>query len=257
MINFAVILCFLFSLSPLQSYALDQFQTESGAQKHCPRDVVVWLNFHTGRYHYNGQQWYGKTKVGAFVCKQEMLNDGDRVKRKADEKSVPQDYKEALKRYRLSAEQGDANSQYSLGVMYDLGQGVLQDYQEASKWYRLSAEQGNANAQWSLGAMYRDGLGVLQDYQEASKWYRLSAEQGDAYSQSSLGAMYRDGLGFAQDFVLAYMWFNIAAANANNSEQQKRYIDSRNIVEERLSAQQLAKAQELARKCTAKNYKGC
>lgn len=216
-----VILCFLFSLSPLQSYALQQFQTEHAAKKHCPSDVVVWLNLHTGRYHYKGQQWYGQTKVGAFVCKQEVLNEGDRVKRKVYGKDVPQDNKEKLKWYRQSAAQGDANSQYSLGVMYDLGQGVV------------------------------------QDYKEASKWYRLAAEQGDAYSQSSLGEMYRDGQGFAQDFVLAHMWFNIATANASNNEKQKRYIDSRYKVEVRLTAKQLSKAQELARKCTANKYKGC
>lgn len=216
-----VILCFLFSLTPFQSYALQQFQTEQAAKKHCPSDVVVWLNLHTGRYHYKGQKWYSQTKMGAFVCKQEVLNEGDRVTRNVYGKSAPQDYKEALKSYRLSAEQGDANSQYSLGVMYDLGQGVLQDYKEASKWYRLSAEQGDANGQWSLGTMYRDGQG------------------------------------FAQDSVLAYMWFNIAAANANNDEQQKRYIGSRNNVEERMTAKQIAKAQELTRICTANKYKGC
>jgi len=252
-----VILCFLFSLAPFQSYALDQFQTEHAAKKHCPSDVVVWLNLHTGRYHYKGQQWYGQTKVGAFVCKQEVLNKDDRVTRNVYGKDVPQDYNEAMKWYRLSAEQGDAESQYFLGVMYDLGQGVLPDYKEALKWYRLSAAQGDANGQWSLGTMYLDGQGVLQDYKEALKWYRLSAEQGAANGQWSLGAMYLDGQGVAQDFVVAYMWFNIAAANANNNEQQKRYIDSRDKVEVRLTAKQLAKAQELARECTANKYKGC
>ena len=31
------------------------------------------------------------------------------------------------------------------------GQGVPQDYAEAVKWYRLAAEQGNADAQYNLG----------------------------------------------------------------------------------------------------------
>jgi len=44
------------------------------------------------------------------------------------------DYKEAVKLYRLSAEQGDAEAQYNLGLMYDEGQGVPQDYKEAVKW---------------------------------------------------------------------------------------------------------------------------
>ena len=38
---------------------------------------------------------------------------------------APQDYKEAVKWYRLAAEQGDANAQYNLGVMYDNGEAFL------------------------------------------------------------------------------------------------------------------------------------
>jgi TPR repeat protein len=48
---------------------------------------------------------------------------------------------------RLAAEQGDADAQSDLGVMYLRGQGgVAQDYREAEKWFRLAAEQGNADA---------------------------------------------------------------------------------------------------------------
>ena len=33
---------------------------------------------------------------------------------------------------------------YNLGLMYDSGEGVPEDDKEAVKWYRLAAEQGNA-----------------------------------------------------------------------------------------------------------------
>ena len=39
------------------------------------------------------------------------------------------------------AETGDSSAQLSLGLMYESDQGVLQDYKEAVKWYRLAAEQ--------------------------------------------------------------------------------------------------------------------
>ena len=42
-------------------------------------------------------------------------------------------------------------------VMYDNGKGVPQDYAEAVKWYRLAAEQGYARAQYNLGLMYDNG----------------------------------------------------------------------------------------------------
>ena len=76
------------------------------------------------------------------------------------------------------AEQGDASAQYNLGVMYEKGRGVPQDYKEAVKWYRLSAEQGHAFARSNLGQMYLKGLGVPQDYVSAHVWFNLSSSNG-------------------------------------------------------------------------------
>jgi hypothetical protein len=49
------------------------------------------------------------------------------------------DYATALRLYEPLADQGDASAQYSLGVLYDTGQGVPLDYVEAHKWYDLAA----------------------------------------------------------------------------------------------------------------------
>ena len=88
-----------------------------------------------------------------------------------------QDYKEAVKLLRLSAERGNTLAQYNLGVMYTQGLGVPQDDNKAVKWYRLAAEQGHAEAQLIVGVMYSNGQGVPQDFKESVKWYSLSAEQ--------------------------------------------------------------------------------
>ena len=45
------------------------------------------------------------------------------------------------------AEQGVAEAQYNLGMMYYTGSGVHQDYAEALRWFRQAAEQGHAEAQ--------------------------------------------------------------------------------------------------------------
>ena len=52
------------------------------------------------------------------------------------------DFQTALQEWRPLAEQGYASAQYNLGQMYRNGQGVPQDDAEAVKWYRLAAEQG-------------------------------------------------------------------------------------------------------------------
>ncbi|WP_295698474.1 tetratricopeptide repeat protein, partial [uncultured Neisseria sp.] len=105
------------------------------------------------------------------------------------------DFRETLQ----AAEQGNAQAQLNLGLMYVNGQGVRQDYTQAAQWYRRAAEQGVAQAQYALGVMYENGQGVHQDYTQAVQWYRRAAEQGDANAQYTLGVMYAQGQGVRQD----------------------------------------------------------
>ena len=63
--------------------------------------------------------------------------------------------------------------------MYDNGQGVPQDDKEALRLYRLSAEQGDAKAQLNLGFMYYHGQGVPQDYVLAHMWWSISGSKGN------------------------------------------------------------------------------
>jgi len=93
------------------------------------------------------------------------------------------------------AEQGDAEAQYNLGVMYEYGiRGAPKDEVLAAQWYRKAAEQGNARAQHSLGSMYQHGRGGLQkDDAKAAEWYRKAAEQGNPGAQLTLDTMHDAG----------------------------------------------------------------
>lgn len=152
------------------------------------------------------------------------------------------DYAEALKLYRLAADQGDAKAQVNIGEIYNLGLGVPKDAAEAVKWFRLAGEQGNARAQNYLGIMYRDGEGVAQDYTEAAKWYRLQAEQGKAHAQFQIGTMFGNGQGVPQDYVLAHMWFNLSAGQGTAGAAEYR-----DTAASRMTPDQIAEAQRLAR----------
>jgi hypothetical protein len=90
------------------------------------------------------------------------------------------DYATAMKEFRPLAEQGDAEAQFKLGLMYGGGEGVPLDYPEALRWFRKAAEQGLAKAQNYLGTIYARGVGVPQDYVEAHKCYNLAASKGYA-----------------------------------------------------------------------------
>jgi len=63
--------------------------------------------------------------------------------------------------------------------LYQSGQGVPQDYKTAVKWYTLAAEQGHADAQTNLGLMYARGRGVIEDYFYAHMWGSIAASNGN------------------------------------------------------------------------------
>jgi TPR repeat protein len=97
------------------------------------------------------------------------------------------DYAKALTLLLPLAEQGDNRARVALGDMY-MHWGDLQDEAEAVKWYRLAAEQGNAVAQFDVGTIYATGIGepeVPRDYVQGHLWLDLAAAQGDAAGLSA------------------------------------------------------------------------
>lgn len=76
---------------------------------------------------------------------------------------------------RKAAEQGNAEAQRDLGIMYANGKDVAQDYTLALQWLSRAAEQDDYAAQYNLGIMYEKGMGVSQDDAKAVEWYRKAA----------------------------------------------------------------------------------
>ncbi len=165
---------------------------------------------------------------------------------------VERNINEAEKWWRKAASQGDARAQDSLGIMYGLGQGRPQNYAESIKWHTLAANQGYASAQYNLGYMYYNGLGFKKSYAEAYKLFMKAAVQADERSESYLGYMYKDGQGVAKDYHRAHMWFNISALNGESSSKQQR-----TELENKMTKEQIADAQDIARICVDSKYKHC
>ncbi len=100
---------------------------------------------------------------------------------------------------REKAEQGDADAQVKLGVMYFFGDGVPLDDAEAVKWFRKAAMQGHTMAQRNLGSMYSGGgKGVRKDKVEAYAWVLLAdaISKSDSLSSISFDHMNPDDIGF-------------------------------------------------------------
>jgi uncharacterized protein len=156
-------------------------------------------------------------------------------------KGVQQDYAAAVIWFQKAAEQGYALAQSNLGVFYRDGRGVPQD-SAAVRWLRKAADQGDAVAQYLLGDQYAKGAGVSQDYSEAMIWFRKAAEQGHRIARLYLGIMYAEGKAMPQNYVSAHMWLNLAAAQGE--QKAATLLD---MAERQMTPTQIAEAQKLAR----------
>ena len=119
------------------------------------------------------------------------------------------DFKETKER----AEQGDAEAQYNLAVMYDMGVGAPKNYSESGKWYAKAAAQGIAEAQFQLGVRYYEHAKQAKDnYVKAFSWFYKAALQGMAEAQYNVALMYQLGRGVPTNRVEAYKWYIVSAA---------------------------------------------
>ena len=77
--------------------------------------------------------------------------------------------------------------------IYATGDGLSQDDTESARWLQLAAEQGYADAQHNLGVLFILGQGVPQDYVLAHMWLNLAASRQDG-EEADDSATARDSL---------------------------------------------------------------
>lgn len=87
---------------------------------------------------------------------------------------------------RASAEEGNPESQYTLGLRYIYGHGVGRSAVLGERWLSRAAQSGYAEAQFSLGVLHWDGLLLEHGIQQARHWLELAAAQGHSRASSML-----------------------------------------------------------------------
>ena len=93
--------------------------------------------------------------------------------------------------------------------MYRDGQGVTQDYKTAVKWYRLAAKQGYALSQGKLSVIYALGKGVIKDLVYAHMWgniaatnrYKLGAKVRDSVAKKMTPSQIEEAQKLARECV--------------------------------------------------------
>ncbi len=102
----------------------------------------------------------------------------------------PQAAVQLVDRIRILAEQGDREAQFSMGLRYDLGDGVERNPELAAQWFTKAATPGVAGACLYLGMKYDFGTGVRQDKAAAIRWYEQAAVQHWPQAAFLLGSLY-------------------------------------------------------------------
>ena len=88
---------------------------------------------------------------------------------------------------------------------------------------------------------------VAGSFDNAFKGFAKLSTRGSFVSQYHLGLMYLKGMGALQDYCYAHLWFNIASSQGH----KKARIQLEKLTK-KMSAQQVAEAQKLARAWAAK-----
>lgn len=106
--------------------------------------------------------------------------------------------KEGMEYYRKSADQGNADGQFGLGLEYAQGNPVTkQDYVEARKWIVLAADQGQRDAISLMAKSYVEGgLGLDEKARsgpETAKWIMRAADINDIPAIKALISAYQTG----------------------------------------------------------------
>jgi hypothetical protein len=122
------------------------------------------------------------------------------------------DYSRAIAGFQAEAVKGNPNAEFSLGVCYDLGNGVPKDPQKAVFWYQQAAGAGVEEAQNNLASCYENGEGVVKDYHQAYYWFRKAAAQGNQKAKENLAnldAYFSQSSGYEQYVI--YLWCTLPA----------------------------------------------
>jgi len=98
-----------------------------------------------------------------------------------------------------------------LGRMFLRGEGIDQSFSIAQTWFKRGISNGDALSQYSMGLVYLHGLGVSKDAFKAADYFAAAADQDLAVAQVRLGALFLD----QGDVPVAIKYFDLAARNGH------------------------------------------
>ncbi|HLA36203.1 MAG TPA: tetratricopeptide repeat protein [Rhodocyclaceae bacterium] len=122
------------------------------------------------------------------------------------------------------ANEGNAQAQYRLGILYYHGKGAPEDENLAIYWWKKAAAQGNSEAMFHIANAYlfnpKAEKMVSDPDREAAIWFFQAASAGHAEAQYYLGLLFLAGKGVVENRREAIRWFR-KAADQGHAEARK------------------------------------
>ncbi len=156
---------------------------------------------------------------------------------------IQKDLSKAIYWYKKAASQGHTVAQYNYATLLHFGKGLRKDETKAATWYQLAAKKGHMAAQSSLAFLYLQHVQKsFRDAKKAAYWYNKAAKLGYPEAQFNLGLLYASGKGVLLNYAQAYAWLDMAHLN-----HYKNALKSRNRVAAHLTQKQLKDAMQLSK----------
>ncbi len=129
-----------------------------------------------------------KAETGDAAAQAEMAKLFTQIGGSLDQFGSGNDYQEAFKWAKKSADQGNLEGMYCLALCYEHGRGTSMSPSKAVSTYEKAAKQGHAPSQWNLAVCYLNGNGVQRDETRGYSWAYQAADQGNELAINGLEA---------------------------------------------------------------------
>lgn len=147
--------------------------------------------------------------------------------------NVPTEYSEELVKL---AEDGNAEAQARLAMIFYEGKGVNRDDASAAKWAKLADEQGNPYATYILACLYIEGANVPRNIDEGMRLLEKSADGGCILAAANLGCTLLSGemgggsIKVQQDIPKAIKYLKIGAENDPQAQELLAALYAKGVV---------------------------
>ncbi|MGP9666732.1 tetratricopeptide repeat protein [Psychrobacter sp. AOP31-A1-22] len=130
-----------------------------------------------GRDYQKAAMWYAKAAEQGHTKAQ--FNLGTLYERG---EGVAEDYNKAMSLWKIAADNGATKAQFNIALNHKENK----DYAKAVEWYTKAAEQGHADSQNNLGVMYAKGEGVRMNPTKARQLFKQAAAQNQEYAEHNI-----------------------------------------------------------------------